>query len=135
MYILNGKESLTDAEKAMKANLESMLKEQEKTLREFKQDRQKWYNKTKKYEKQLEKLTKKGNIITKHYIKIKNSIVGKLPAKLTKFTKLPTTVKVCGKIAGTCGIAIQIIGLYTSVTAIGEDAKEWLKVMDMIDAK
>lgn len=135
LYILNGKESLTDAEKAMKANLESMLKEQEKTLREFKQDRQKWYNKTKKYEKQLEKLTKKGNIITKHYIKIKNSIVGKLPAKLTKFTKLPTTVKVCGKIAGTCGIAIQIIGLYTSVTDIGEDAKEWLKVMDMIDAK
>lgn len=135
LYILNGKESLTDAEKAMKANLESMLKEQEKTLREFKQDRQKWYNNTKKYEKQLEKLTKKGNIITKHYIKIKNSIEGKLPAKLTKFTKLPTTVKVCGKIAGTCGIAIQIIGLYTSVTDIGEDAKEWLKVMDMIDAK
>lgn len=135
LYILNGKESLTDTEKAMKANLESMLKEQEKTLRELKQDRQKWYNKTKKYKKQLEKLTKKGNIITKHYIKIKNTIVGKLPATLTKFAKLPTTVKVCGKIAGTCGIAIQIIGLYTSVTDIGEDAKEWLKVMDMIDAK
>ena len=69
------------------------------------------------------------------YLKVKNSIVGKLPARLTNFAKLPTTIKVCGKLAGTCGIAIQVIGLYTSITEIGEDAKEWLEVMDMIDDK
>ena len=135
LYILNGKENLTDAEKTLKATLESRIKEQELTLRELKKNRQEWFNKTQKYEKELEKITKKGNLITKHYIKIKNSIEGKLPAKLTNFTKLPTAVNVCGKIAGTCGVAIQVIGLYTSITEIGEDAKQWLEVMDMIDAK
>ena len=135
LYILNGKESLTDAEKAMKATLETRIKEQEATLRELKESRQKWFQRTQKYEKELEKITKKGNLITKHYIKVKNSIVSKLPARLTNFVKLPATIEVCGKLAGTCGLAIQVIGLYTSVTEIGEDAKEWLKVMNMIDEK
>ena len=135
LYILNGKDNLTDAEKTLKATLESRIKEQEITLRELKKSRQGWFNKIQKYEKELEKITKKGNLVTKHYIKVKNSIVGKLPEKLTNFTKLPATIKVCGKLAGTCGIAIQVIGLYTSITDIGEDAKEWLRVMNMIDAK
>lgn len=58
----------------------------------------------------------------------------KFPKRLVKGLRMPAALRICGKVAGELGIPLQCWSLFADLMAMSDDIKDWLPLMDGIDA-